>query len=82
MLLRLAREHEALMTIEEGPIRGLGAHAMQALGEHGVLDQEIKVRSMALPDKFIDQDVLDFIATAFEVLGRNSRVRMAIGVRF
>ena len=56
LLLRLAREHEVLITIEEGAIGGFGAHALHALAEHGVLDGGMKVRSMVLPDVFIDQD--------------------------
>src|SRR5207302_5275518 len=56
LLLRLAREHEVLITIEEGAIGGFGAHVLQTLAEHGVLDRRLKVRSMVLPDVFIDQD--------------------------
>src|SRR5207302_3359146 len=56
LLLRLAREHEVLVTIEEGAIGGFGAHVLQTLAEHGVLDRRLKVRSMVLPDVFIDQD--------------------------
>ena len=56
LLLRLACEHEVLITIEEGAIGGFGAHALHALAEHGVLDRGVKVRSMVLPDVFIDQD--------------------------
>ena len=57
LLLRLAREHELLLTIEEGAIGGFGAHVLQALAEHGVLDSGLKVRSMVLPDVFIDQEL-------------------------
>jgi 1-deoxy-D-xylulose-5-phosphate synthase len=56
LLLRLAREHEVLVTIEEGAIGGFGAHVFQTLANHGVLDTGLKVRSMILPDIFIDQD--------------------------
>jgi 1-deoxy-D-xylulose-5-phosphate synthase len=85
MLLRLAREHEVLLTIEEGSIGGFGAYVMQTLAEHGVLDRGLKVRSMVLPDIFIDQDSpnamyakagLDakgIVAKAFEALGQNLR---------
>ena len=52
LLLRLAREHEVLLTIEEGSIGGFGAFVMQALAEHGVLDRGLKIRSMVLPDMF------------------------------
>ena len=52
LLLRLAREHEVLLTIEEGSIGGFGAFVMQTLAEHGVLDRGLKIRSMVLPDVF------------------------------
>src|SRR5208337_4684978 len=56
MLLRLAREHEVLLTVEEGAIGGFGTYVLQTLAEHGVLDRGIKFRAMILPDVFIDQD--------------------------
>jgi 1-deoxy-D-xylulose-5-phosphate synthase len=83
LLLRLAREHEVLLTIEEGSIGGFGAFVMQALAEHGVLDRGLKVRSMVLPDIFIDQDgpnamyaragldAKGIVAKAFRALGQN-----------
>jgi 1-deoxy-D-xylulose-5-phosphate synthase len=83
LLLRLAREHEVLLTIEEGSIGGFGGFVMQALADHGVLDRGLKVRSMVLPDMFIDQDSpnamyakagLDakgIVAKAFQALGQN-----------
>jgi 1-deoxy-D-xylulose-5-phosphate synthase len=85
LLLRLAREHELLITIEEGAIGGFAAHVLQALAEHGVLDGGLKVRSMVLPDVFIDQDSpvamyaragLDakgIVTKAFAALGQNLR---------
>ena len=50
LLLRLAREHEVLLTLEEGSIGGFGGFVMQALAEHGVLDRGLKIRSLVLPD--------------------------------
>jgi len=85
MLLRLAREHEVLLTIEEGSIGGFGSFVLQTLAEHGVLDRGLKVRSMVLPDSFIDHDSpnamyakagLDakgIVTKAFEALGQNMR---------
>lgn len=55
LILRLAAEHEALITIEEGAIGGFGSHVSQLLAEEGVFDHGIKFRSMVLPDIFIDQ---------------------------
>jgi 1-deoxy-D-xylulose-5-phosphate synthase len=56
LLLRLARSHRCLFTIEEGAVGGFSAHVMQALSEHGVLDKGMVLRSMVLPDRFIEQD--------------------------
>ncbi|ALG91627.1 MULTISPECIES: 1-deoxy-D-xylulose-5-phosphate synthase [Actibacterium] len=55
MILTLAKEHEALITIEEGAIGGFGSHVAQLLAEEGVFDTGLKYRSMVLPDNFIDQ---------------------------
>jgi 1-deoxy-D-xylulose-5-phosphate synthase len=85
LLLRLAREHEVLITIEEGAIGGFGAHVLHTLADNGVLDGGLKVRAMVLPDVFIDQDSpaamyakagLDakgIVAKAFEAFGGNLR---------
>ncbi|WP_374653732.1 1-deoxy-D-xylulose-5-phosphate synthase [Phenylobacterium sp.] len=56
MLLRLARGHEALITVEEGAMGGFGAFVLQALAQHGALDRGLKVRTLVLPDVFQDQD--------------------------
>ncbi len=83
LLTRLAREHEVLITIEEGAIGGFGAHVLHTLAEQGLLDRGLKVRSMVLPDVFIDQDApaamyatagLDakgIVTKAFEALGKD-----------
>ncbi|MFZ7092073.1 1-deoxy-D-xylulose-5-phosphate synthase [Primorskyibacter sp. 2E233] len=55
LILKLAAEHEALITIEEGAIGGFGSHVAQLLAEEGVFDRGLKYRSMVLPDIFIDQ---------------------------
>lgn len=56
LVLRLAAEHEVLITIEEGAIGGFAAQVFQTLSDHGALDRGLKIRSMVLPDIFIDQD--------------------------
>jgi 1-deoxy-D-xylulose-5-phosphate synthase len=61
LLLRLAREHEALVTIEEGAMGGFGAFVLQELAAHGALDRGLKVRTLALPDVFQDQDKPDLM---------------------
>ena len=55
MILRLARDHEALITIEEGAVGGFGSHVAQLLADEAVFDTGLKFRSMVLPDTFIDQ---------------------------
>ena len=56
LLLRLAREHEVLITVEEGAQGGFGAFVLHALADHGVLDGGLKIRTLTLPDIFQDQD--------------------------
>ncbi len=53
---RLARNHEVLITLEEGAMGGFGAHVLHHLAETGQLDRGLKVRTMVLPDTFIDHD--------------------------
>jgi 1-deoxy-D-xylulose-5-phosphate synthase len=86
LVLRLANEHEVLITVEEGAIGGFAAQVMQTLAEHGALDRGLKVRSMILPDMFIDQDSptamyakagLDakgIVKKVFEALGKDIKV--------
>ena len=52
----MATEHEAIITIEEGSIGGFGSHLSQFLNDKNLLDNNLKFRSMILPDKFIDHD--------------------------
>ena len=56
LILRMAREHPALITVEEGSVGGFGSQVMQALSDAGALDHGLKVRSMILPDTYIDHD--------------------------
>ena len=84
LLLRLTREHEVLITIEEGAVGGFGSQVLQQLAEHGLLDRGLKVRSMVLPDVFLDQDTpaamyakagLDaraIVVKVFEALGKDA----------
>ena len=59
MIRQLAQDHEVLLTIEEGVVGGFGSHVMQFMAEDGLLDGNLKVRSLVLPDMFIDQDSPD-----------------------
>jgi 1-deoxy-D-xylulose-5-phosphate synthase len=84
LVLRLANEHEVLITIEEGAIGGFAAQVYQTLSDNGALDKGLKIRSMILPDMFIDQDSpnamyakagLDakgIVKKVFEALGRDA----------
>jgi 1-deoxy-D-xylulose-5-phosphate synthase len=81
---RLAREHEVLITIEEGAIGGFASHVLQHLASAGLLDHGLKVRPMVLPDRFIDHaaparqyaqaglDAPHIVATALTALGRGA----------
>ena len=59
LIRRLAREHEVLVTIEEGSAGGFGSHVLSRLAEEGLLDNGLKIRTLALPDLYIDQDKPD-----------------------
>ncbi len=69
LIMEVATNHEALITIEEGSVGGFGSHVMQLLSERGVFDTGLKFRSMILPDIFIDQDTPDKM---YEVAGLDS----------
>ena len=83
LVTRLAREHEVLVTIEEGSVGGFGSFVAQALAEEGAFDRgELKFRMMVLPDTFIDHDspnamyaqagldAKSIVTKVFEALGR------------
>ncbi len=84
LVLRLANEHEVLITIEEGAIGGFAAQVYQTLSDNGALDKGLRIRSMVLPDVFIDHDSpnamyaqagLDakaIVKKVFEALGRDA----------
>ena len=59
LIMDLCLNHEVLITIEEGSIGGFGSHVFQMLSERGFFDKGLKIRSMILPDQFIDQDTLE-----------------------
>ena len=82
LICRLARDHQVLVTIEEGAIGGFAAHVLQCLERHGLLDEDLKFRTMMLPDRFIEHDgplemyaaaalnAPDIVATALAALGQ------------
>ena len=53
---RLVREHEVVITVEEGAIGGFGSHVLHHLAMNGLLDHGLKIRTMVLPDVFLDHD--------------------------
>ncbi|KAL2498975.1 1-deoxy-D-xylulose-5-phosphate synthase [Abeliophyllum distichum] len=82
LIRRLAKEHEILITVEEGSIGGFGSHVSHFLSLNGILDGPLKLRSMMLPDRYIDhgapQDQIEqaglssrhIYATVLSLLGR------------
>jgi 1-deoxy-D-xylulose-5-phosphate synthase len=56
LIRRLAREHEVMITIEEGSVGGFGSHVMQLMALEGLLENGLKFRPMTLPDVFLDHD--------------------------
>jgi len=61
LIWQLATDHEAIITIEEGSIGGFGSHVGQYLADNNLLDNNLKYRSMVLPDRFIDHDKPDLM---------------------
>lgn len=90
LVLRLAREHEVLVVVEEGAVGGFGSHVLTLLAEAGALDRGLKVRTLALPDRFIEQDSpasqmheagLDaegIVRGVFNALGREEEAALAL----
>jgi 1-deoxy-D-xylulose-5-phosphate synthase len=85
LILRLARDHEVLITLEEGSIGGFGSYVLQLLSDEGALDRgTLKVRSMVLPDLYQEHDkpermyaqagldAAGIVAKVFEALGQDA----------
>jgi 1-deoxy-D-xylulose-5-phosphate synthase len=82
LVCRLAKEHEVLLTVEEGAIGGFAAQVMQLLAKRGLFDRGLKFRPLTLPDAFIDHgkpadqialaklDAPGIVAAALAALGR------------
>jgi 1-deoxy-D-xylulose-5-phosphate synthase len=80
---RLAREHEVLVTVEEGSSGGFGSMVLHHLAQSGAFDHGLKIRPMVLPDLFLDHDAPhaqyetaklnapSIVATAMAALGRS-----------
>jgi 1-deoxy-D-xylulose-5-phosphate synthase len=82
LILRLAAEHGALITIEEGAVGGFGSHVAQLLSDEGVFDAGLKFRSMVFPDTFIDHDspAKMYAAAAMDAEHIEARVLSVLGV--
>jgi 1-deoxy-D-xylulose-5-phosphate synthase len=93
LIRRLARNHEVLVTVEEGAIGGFGSHVLQFLAIAGLLDGGLKVRPMVLPDVFLEHDKPDkmydlaglnapqIVATVMAMLGRDLKAPDAFAGR-
>ena len=56
LILLLARHHQVVVTIEEGASGGFGAHVLHFLASQGSFDRGLRIRTMTLPDRFLDHD--------------------------
>jgi len=93
LIARLAAEHEALITVEEGSNGGFGAHVLAYLAQSGLLDAGLKVRTMTLPDRFVDHAKPDeqyddaglrarhILETAVTALGITKHIREVAALR-
>jgi 1-deoxy-D-xylulose-5-phosphate synthase len=84
LIRQLARNHEVLLTVEEGAIGGFGAHVLHMLAHEGFLDGRLKVRPLVMPDIFVEQakpetmnalaglDRKGIVKTVFGMLGQKS----------
>ncbi|MGD9502782.1 MAG: 1-deoxy-D-xylulose-5-phosphate synthase [Methyloceanibacter sp.] len=90
LLRRLAGNHEVLVTVEEGSSGGFGANVLQALARDGLLDRGLRLRTLFLPDRFIEQnkpqamyveaglDAAAIVAAVFAALGKEREAAEAI----
>ncbi|MEM8643515.1 MAG: 1-deoxy-D-xylulose-5-phosphate synthase [Pseudomonadota bacterium] len=91
LLRQLASNHEVLITVEEGSTGGFGGHALHQLASDGLLDGALKVRTLVLPDRYIDQgkpdamyaaaglDADGIVKAVFTALGKNDTGKHGIG---
>ncbi|MBB3161228.1 1-deoxy-D-xylulose-5-phosphate synthase [Rhizobium laguerreae] len=89
LIRQLARHHEMVITVEEGSIGGFGSHVMQYLSSEGLLDNGLKIRSLVMPDIWMEQakpeamnahaglDRAGIVSTVFRALGRGVAVGVA-----
>lgn len=85
----LAKNHEVLLTVEEGSTGGFGGHVLHQLAADGLIDGALKVRTLVLPDRYIDQgkpaamyaaaglDADGIVKAVFTALGKNDKTGAA-----
>jgi 1-deoxy-D-xylulose-5-phosphate synthase len=85
LVRQLARHHEVLITLEEGSSGGFGSQVLHLLAREDLLDRGLKVRTLVLPDRFIEQDkpqimyekaglnASGIVAAVFAALGKATR---------
>jgi len=90
LIRRLARDHEVLITIEEGSVGGFGSFVAQFLAHDGAFDKGLKFRPMVMPDRFMDQDkpetqyamaglcAPDIVTTALLALGQEEAMEQPV----
>ena len=77
LINRLTREHEVMITVEEGAIGGFGSHVLHHLAMAGTLDHGLKIRTMVLPDVFLDHDAPQ---AQYDQAGLNARQIVAMAL--
>ncbi|KQS96272.1 MULTISPECIES: 1-deoxy-D-xylulose-5-phosphate synthase [unclassified Rhizobium] len=90
LIRQLARHHEVLITIEEGAVGGFGSHVLQFLAQEGLLDNGLKIRSLVLPDIWMEQakpevmyakaglDRAGIVSTVFRTLGQKQQIGSSV----
>nr|WP_274706977.1 1-deoxy-D-xylulose-5-phosphate synthase [Allorhizobium sonneratiae] len=87
LIRQLARHHAVLVTVEEGAVGGFGSQVLHLLANAGLLDSGLKVRSLVLPDVWMDQakpekmyakaglDAKGIVSTVFAALSQDESGR-------
>ena len=81
LILKLAAKHELLITVEEGSAGGFGAHVLKLFSDEGALDAGLKVRTMTLPDAYLEHDKPDrmYAAAGLDAKGIVAKALEALG---
>jgi 1-deoxy-D-xylulose-5-phosphate synthase len=81
LVLKLAREHEVLLTVEEGSVGGFGSHVLSLLAREGALDFGLKVRTLTLPDEYLEHEKPEklYAAAGLDAKGIVAQALAALG---